>query len=117
MLSDDTNMQLETYSEAIEQDLRPAVCERRQTDRLKENYSIDIAFATKLTLGCITFSNIVNKELLFVENPPHGHMLYQVYLKAQSSARYSFSLILMICQIISIRQSACLLMTVYYTEK
>ena len=33
------------------------------------------------------------------------------------SARYSFSLILMICQIIYIRQSACLQMTAYYTEK
>ena len=27
--------------EAIEQELRPAVCERRLTDRLKTNYSID----------------------------------------------------------------------------
>ena len=31
--------------------------------------------------------------------------------------RYFFSLIVMICRIISIRQSACLQMTVYYTEK
>ena len=31
--------------------------------------------------------------------------------------RYLFSLIVMICRIISIRQSACLQMTVYYTEK
>ena len=30
--------QLETYPETIEQELRPAVCERRQTDY---NYSID----------------------------------------------------------------------------
>ena len=34
--------QFETSPEAIEQELRPAVCERRQTDRLKANYSIDI---------------------------------------------------------------------------
>ena len=34
--------QLETSPETIEQELRPAVCEHRQTDRLKENYSIDI---------------------------------------------------------------------------
>ena len=37
--------QLETSPETIQQELRPAVCERRQTDiqtdRLKENYSID----------------------------------------------------------------------------
>ena len=35
--------QFETSPEAIEQELRPAVCERRPTDRLKANYSIDIA--------------------------------------------------------------------------
>ena len=33
--------QLETSPETAEQELRPAVCERRQTDRLMENYSID----------------------------------------------------------------------------
>ena len=33
--------QLETSPETIEQELRPAVCEHRRTDRLKENYSID----------------------------------------------------------------------------
>ena len=33
--------QLETFPVTIEQELRPAVCERRLTDRLKENYSID----------------------------------------------------------------------------
>ena len=33
--------QFETSPEAIEQELRPAVCERRQTDRLKANFSID----------------------------------------------------------------------------
>ena len=32
--------QLETSPETIEQELRPAVCERRQTDRLKDNFSI-----------------------------------------------------------------------------
>ena len=34
--------QFETSPEAIEQELRPAVCERRPTDRLKATYSIDI---------------------------------------------------------------------------
>ena len=34
--------QFETSPEAIEQELRPAVCERRPTDRLKANYSIDM---------------------------------------------------------------------------
>ena len=33
--------QFETSPEAIEQELRPAICERRPTDRLKANYSID----------------------------------------------------------------------------
>ena len=33
--------QFETSPEAIEQELRPAVCECRQTDRFKANYSID----------------------------------------------------------------------------
>ena len=33
--------QFETSPEAIEQELRPAVCERRPTDRLKANYSIE----------------------------------------------------------------------------
>ena len=32
--------QLETSPETIEQELRPAVCEHRQTDIYKENYSI-----------------------------------------------------------------------------
>ena len=36
--------QLETSPETIEQELRPAVCERRQTDRLMENYSIDVQY-------------------------------------------------------------------------
>ena len=74
---------------------------------------LDMAFVTKLTIGFLTFSNIVNKELLLVENTPHGHKSFQVYLKGQYSARYFFSLILMIYRIISIRQSACLQMTVY----
>ena len=39
--------QFETSPEAIEQELRPAVCERRQTDRLKANYSIDLGFFTE----------------------------------------------------------------------
>ena len=71
---------------------------------------------TKLTIGFLSFSNIVNKELLLVENTPHGHKSFQVYLKGQYSARYFFSLILMIYRIISIRQSACLQMTVLYRE-
>ena len=50
-----------------------------------------MAFVTKLTIGFLTFSNIVNKELLLVENTPHGHKSFQVYLKGQYSARYFFS--------------------------
>ena len=43
--------QFETSPEAIDQELRPAVCERRQTDRLKGNYSIDyyLHSATRVT--------------------------------------------------------------------
>ena len=33
--------QFETSPEAIDQELRTAFCERRQTDRLKTNYRID----------------------------------------------------------------------------
>ena len=33
--------QFETSPEAIEPELRTALCERRQTDRLKTNYRID----------------------------------------------------------------------------
>ena len=44
--------QFETSPEAIEQELRPAVCERRLTDRLKTNYSIDlVALLCVLCLG------------------------------------------------------------------
>ena len=63
---------------------------------------------------------ILTTQDLPKENTPHGHKSHkslQVYLKGQYSARYFFSLTLMICLIISIRQSACLQMTVYYTEK
>ncbi len=48
------------------------------------------------------------------EHSTWTHVFFQVYPKAQYSARYAFSLMLMICQIISILQSACLQMTVYY---
>ena len=34
--------QFETSTEANDQELRTAFCERRQTDRLKTNYRIDI---------------------------------------------------------------------------
>ena len=33
--------QFETSPEAIDQELRPEICERRQTDRLKTNYRVD----------------------------------------------------------------------------
>ena len=36
--------QLEPSPEEIEQELRTALCERRQTDRLKPNYSIDACY-------------------------------------------------------------------------
>ena len=40
--------QFETSPEAIEQELRPAVCELRLTDRLKTNYSIDTYYRHSL---------------------------------------------------------------------
>ena len=49
------------------------------------NKQTDMAFVTKLILGFLTFSNIVNKESLLVENTPHGQKLCPVYLKAQYS--------------------------------
>ena len=36
--------QFETSPDAIEPELRTALCERRQTDRLKTNYSIDMKY-------------------------------------------------------------------------
>ena len=33
--------QFETSPETIEQELRPVVCEQRQTERIKENYKLD----------------------------------------------------------------------------
>ena len=49
--------QLEVSPETIEQELRPAVCERRQKDRqtdLKENYSIDARSSSRHQ--CISIS-------------------------------------------------------------
>ena len=40
--------QFETSPEAIEQELRTALCERRQTDRLKTNYRIDYLVPSRL---------------------------------------------------------------------
>ena len=51
--------QFETSPEAIEQELRPAVCERRLTDRLKTNYSIDDLLCTKLRVFYVTVSDYV----------------------------------------------------------
>ena len=45
--------QFETSPEAIEQELRPAVCERRPTDRLKANYSIDWMNSDFVLLNCV----------------------------------------------------------------
>ena len=39
--------QFETSPDAIEPELRTALCERRQTDRLKTNYSIDSIVVVK----------------------------------------------------------------------
>ena len=44
--------QLDTFPETIEQELRPAVCERRETDRFKENSIIDINRVVFVGLQC-----------------------------------------------------------------
>ena len=45
--------QFETSPEAIDQELRTAFCERRQTDRLKRNYTIDKIL--KINVGSISY--------------------------------------------------------------
>ena len=71
--------QFETSPEAIEQELRPAVCERRPTDRLKSNYSIDMAHvqteccslaATQMcTTLCIFYTgSLLVSEIAFFAN-------------------------------------------------
>ena len=42
----DTN-NFEISPEKVEQELRPVVCEQQQTDRFKENYSIDASRKTQ----------------------------------------------------------------------
>ena len=43
----------------IEQELRPVVCEQRQADRFKENYSIEKAYVwSALLYGCETWTII-----------------------------------------------------------
>ena len=51
--------QFETSPEAFEQELRPAVYERRPTDRLKANYSIDI---TKLQMRFLHYAFLSKKS-------------------------------------------------------
>ena len=52
--------QFETSPEAIEQELRPAVCERRLTDRLKTNYSIDVTMETPSDLEGLVTGNLLS---------------------------------------------------------
>ena len=78
--------QLETSPETIEQELRPAVCEHRQTERLKENYSIDedtesdssysqlISFCSTLNLH---FSRICHIEMVTMQ-PLHCSVSYLI---------------------------------------
>ena len=53
--------QLETSPETIEQELRPAVCERRQTDLRRKLYSLDIAGADSLSFQCGELVNKANR--------------------------------------------------------
>ena len=61
--------QSETSPETIEQELRPAVCERRQTDRLKENYTID---------GCTVKEKGTTKNIVLITNQT-GHEMISIY--------------------------------------
>ena len=58
--------QFETSPEAIEQELRPAVCERRPTDRLKANYSIDDIVKNKISI--IKFKTVGSSVRPFVRS-------------------------------------------------
>ena len=57
--------QFETSPEAIEQELRPAVCERRLTDRLKTNYSIDDAICN---MELLYSESLFNFGFLYIQN-------------------------------------------------
>ena len=65
--------QFETSSEAIEQELRPAVCERRPTDRLKANYSIYYNYTqychVQYCCGCCNtlFQDDLEKGQIFIK--------------------------------------------------
>ena len=60
--------QFETSPEAIEQELRPALCERRQTDRHKTNYRVDLPwyhfFSFSILLADILISGVAERRLL-----------------------------------------------------
>ena len=56
--------QFETSPEAIEQELRPAVCERQQADRFKEHYSIDDNWAQIQHNGTLKRNPVDKQECL-----------------------------------------------------
>ena len=60
--------QLETSPEMIEQELRPAVCEHRQTDRLNENYSMRYT-VFDLISGLFAYV-ILGKKNALISEPP-----------------------------------------------
>ena len=56
--------QFETSPDAIEPELRTALCERRQTDRLNTNYSIDDFVLSHLVVSDLTLSLQVISEII-----------------------------------------------------
>ena len=60
---------LETSPETIEQELRPAVCERRQADRFKENYSMMawIFLIGRRFAGCPCFFLVFGRDVSIPE--------------------------------------------------
>ena len=99
--------QLDTSTEMIEQELRPAVCEHRQTDRHKENYSIvysswslvgmdHIGKFTSTISRSISFrsSVIVSRRLQYI----HLYVFLFLCMSVLPPVPLSLSLILILCQ-------------------
>ena len=77
--------QFETSPEAIEPEIRTALCERRQTDRLKTNYRIDnnnntvfdiICTYIKLVICKSEYNNIMNTIYGCINAYAHTHNIY-----------------------------------------
>ena len=99
--------QLETSTEMSEQELRPAVCEHRQTDRHKENYSIVYSSWSLVGMDHIgKFTSTISRSISFRSSVIVSHRLQYIHLyvflflcmSVLPSVPLSLSLILIICQ-------------------